>query len=137
MCVCVRESVCVCIQAQYAPDLPAVGVLRLLRIFRILKLFQRLSSLRIIINALLASIMPVMNAFVVLFLITAIYAVVATMFFYKYDTVQFGKFSSSLYTMFQVHVNVHSRMCSLTSPRTCSLTKFSSSFYTHVSGVHW
>lgn len=88
--------------AQYNPDLPAVGVLRLLRVLRVLKLFQRLSSLRVIINALLKSILPVANAFVVLFLVTAIYAVVATMFFYKYDNVQFGKFSASLYTMFQV-----------------------------------
>jgi hypothetical protein len=37
----------------------------------------------VIINALLSSILPVVNAFVVLFLVTAIYAVVATMFFYK------------------------------------------------------
>ena len=88
--------------ALYNPSLPAVGVLRLLRVLRVLKLFQRLSSLRVIINALLKSILPVLNAFVVLFLVTAIYAVVATMFFYKYDNTQFGKFSTSLYTMFQV-----------------------------------
>ena len=44
-------------------------MLRLLRVLRVLKLFQRLSSLRVIINALFKSIVPVANAFVVLILV--------------------------------------------------------------------
>ena len=56
--------------AQYSPDIPGVGVLRLLRVLRVLKLFQRLKSLRIIINALLQSIVPVANAFLVLILVS-------------------------------------------------------------------
>ena len=44
-------------------------MLRLLRVLRVLKLFQRLSSLRVIINSLLKSILPVANAFLVLFLV--------------------------------------------------------------------
>jgi hypothetical protein len=79
--------------------------------------------------------MPVMNAFVVLLLITAIYAVVATMFFYKYDNVQFGKFSASLYTMFQVC------MCLVECFLLLVLKRFSHKFFRvvvhHVSGVHW
>uniref|UniRef100_A0A7S0EEW1 Ion transport domain-containing protein n=1 Tax=Hanusia phi TaxID=3032 RepID=A0A7S0EEW1_9CRYP len=84
------------------PNVPGVSVLRLFRVFRVLRLFHRLSSLRIIINAVTASILPVANAFVVLLLITAIYAVLACMLFKSRDEVLFGKFSSALFSMFQV-----------------------------------
>jgi hypothetical protein len=56
--------------AQYYPTIPGVGVLRLLRVLRVLKLFQRLRSLRVIIHALIKSIVPVANAFLVLILVS-------------------------------------------------------------------
>lgn len=42
-----------------------------------LRVFRRLASLRRIINALSSSVLPMLNAFTVLFLITAIYAILA------------------------------------------------------------
>ncbi|EKX32572.1 hypothetical protein GUITHDRAFT_148525 [Guillardia theta CCMP2712] len=46
--------------------------------------------------------MTVANAFVVLLLITAIYAVLACMLFKSRDEVLFGKFSAAFFSMFQV-----------------------------------
>jgi hypothetical protein len=83
-------------------DLPGISILRLLRVFRVLRLFPRLKSLRMIINALTAAILPCANAFMVLLLFTCIYAVVAVTLFKDADPVQFGNFSASVYSMFQV-----------------------------------
>lgn len=51
------------------PAIPAVNVLRLVRIFRIFRLFQWFRSLKIIINAVTAAILPVFSSFIVLFLV--------------------------------------------------------------------
>ena len=82
-------------------SLPAVNVLRLVRVFKMVRLFQQLQSLRILINALTRSIIPVMNAFAILLLVSSIYAVVATDLF-SVDADNFGNFFRSLYTLFQV-----------------------------------
>jgi voltage-gated sodium channel len=55
------------------PALPGISVLRLLRVFKMIRLFQQLQSLRVLINALSTSVLPVLNAFVVLLLVTSIY----------------------------------------------------------------
>ena len=49
-----------------------VTVLRLMRAFRVVRLFGRLHALRKIITALSASIVPMMNAFLILFIIASI-----------------------------------------------------------------
>ena len=60
---------------------PGISILRLLRVFRVLRLFPRLKSLRVIINAMTAAIVPCMNAVMVLVLFTCIYAVIAVSLF--------------------------------------------------------
>ena len=83
-------------------DLPAINVLRLIRVFKILRLFRKLTSLRILITALVSSIIPVLNSMVILMLFTSMYAIVATDLFHSRCDEFFGDFSRSLYTLFQV-----------------------------------
>lgn len=52
--------------------LPAINVLRLIRVFKMMRLFTKLKSLRMLINALAASVIPVINSFMILMLITSI-----------------------------------------------------------------
>lgn len=71
------------------------------------RIFRWNKSLRHIVNALTASIFPVVNSLVIFFLFTCIYSVLATRLFgqsngdigYEY----FGLFSSSVFTMIQVN----------------------------------
>ena len=84
------------------PGLPAVNVLRLVRVFKMVRLFRKLTALRILIHALAASVVPVLYSFVILLLVTSVYAVLATEFFASQDSVNFGTFALSLYTLFQV-----------------------------------
>jgi len=51
-------------------NMPGVKSLRILRAFRVMRLFGRLQSLRQIIAALTQSIIPVLNAFLIMMLIT-------------------------------------------------------------------
>lgn len=83
-------------------DLPAIEVLRLVRVFKILRLFRKLTSLRILITALVSSIIPVLNSMVILMLFTSMYAIVATDLFHAQSDEFFGDFGRSLYTLFQV-----------------------------------
>ena len=83
-------------------DVPAINVLRVMRVFKILRLFRRLQSLRILITALVDSVIPVMNSMVILLLFTSMYAVVATDLFHEYSDEFFGTFGASLFTLFQV-----------------------------------
>ena len=88
--------------------MPAVNVLRLIRVFKMVRLFRRLMALRELINALSSSVVPVLYSFVILILISSIYAVLATDLFRprgEHDTEtsrMFSTFSSSLFTLFQV-----------------------------------
>ncbi len=52
-------------------DLP-VSILRLMRAFRVIRIFGRVKALRNIITALTTSILPVLNAFVILLVIASI-----------------------------------------------------------------
>ncbi|EKX49828.1 hypothetical protein GUITHDRAFT_104223 [Guillardia theta CCMP2712] len=83
-------------------ELPGVNVLRLMRAFRVMRLFGRLASLRLIINSLCSSIVPVLNAFLIMLLITSIYAILAVNFFGSTSPEYFGTFTAALLTMFQV-----------------------------------
>ena len=56
--------------ALIAGDMPGVNTLRLMRAFRVVRLFGRLESLRQIIDALSASMLPVGNALLIMLLIT-------------------------------------------------------------------
>jgi hypothetical protein len=122
------------------PSLPAVNVLRLVRVFKMVRLFRKAERLRILINALSSSIVPVLYrcrkrallkspisgkraltksltenlgslfrnglvpmlcSFAILLLVSSIYAVLATEFF-SMDQQNFGTFSLSIYSLFQV-----------------------------------
>jgi hypothetical protein len=52
-------------------DIP-VSILRLMRAFRIIRMFGRIKTLRNIVGALTASILPVLNAFVILLVFASI-----------------------------------------------------------------
>ena len=99
-----RRHSCVCI----VQGMPAVNVLRLIRVFKMVRLFRKLTALRVLINALSSSVVPVLYSFVILILISSIYSVLATDLFrpqgeYKSETsFMFSTFSSSLFTLFQV-----------------------------------
>uniref|UniRef100_A0A6U4UL80 EF-hand domain-containing protein n=1 Tax=Hemiselmis andersenii TaxID=464988 RepID=A0A6U4UL80_HEMAN len=83
-------------------DASDVNVLRLLRPLRVVRLLGRLRSLRLIINACTRSLIPVSNAFLVTFLITAIYSILGVSFFDRLAPEFFGRFSLALFTMFQI-----------------------------------
>ena len=51
-----------------------VTVVRLLRVFRVVRLFGRLRALRKMVSALSASVVPMANAFFILFIIASICA---------------------------------------------------------------
>ena len=49
-----------------------IAVLRLSRAFRVIRLFGRLRALKKIVSALSASIVPMLNAFLILFVVLSI-----------------------------------------------------------------
>mmetsp|Transcript_5690 Transcript_5690/g.18314 ORF Transcript_5690/g.18314 Transcript_5690/m.18314 type:complete len:439 (-) Transcript_5690:2197-3513(-) len=75
-------------------------LLRTLRLFRIIRLFRKLRVLRTIITAILASLPIVFNAFVLLWLVAMIYAVVGQNLFSFRSPKYFGQFDMALYTVF-------------------------------------
>lgn len=83
-------------------SVPGLGVLRVMRAFRIMRLFGRLSSLRDIMKALMCSWMPVVNAMMIVFFTTAVYAILANEFFADMAPFHFETFSRSFFTMFTV-----------------------------------
>jgi hypothetical protein len=83
-------------------DMPGVSTLRLMRAFRVMRLFGRLQSLRQIIEALTASMIPVGNALLIMLLITSIYAILAVNFYADRSPEFFGSFSKALFSLFQV-----------------------------------
>lgn len=94
--------VVISVMAEFIPRAPALSLLRLVRIFRVVRIFRWLRSLRQIIDALLSAVVPVLNSFVVLLIVTCIYAVLATELLRKRSHEFFGTFSSSLFSMFQI-----------------------------------
>ena len=67
-----------------------------------MRLFGRLQSLRQIISSLTTSILPVLNAFLIMLLVTSIYAILGVNFFSENFPESFGTFSRALFSMFQV-----------------------------------
>eukprot|EP00960_Hanusia_phi_P048655 759075-Hanusia_phi.AAC.3 len=91
--------VCVTLMTQLSSGVPSLKPLRLIRVFRIAKIFRRLTSLNKIVNALASALVPVGNSFLILFLVTCIWAALATHLFRSRSEVFFGKFSASLFTV--------------------------------------
>ena len=83
-------------------SIPGAKVFRLLRLGRVLRVFTAFEGLQKLVSAISAALIPVCNAFLMLFIIIAVYAVLGTNFFRKRNPDYFGQFSVSLYTMFQI-----------------------------------
>jgi hypothetical protein len=78
--------------------LGALSVLRIARVLKMVKLFRSLNQLRIMIDALSSAVLPVLNAFVLVALVSSIYAIVGTDLFQDLAPEYFGNFSTSLFT---------------------------------------
>ena len=83
-------------------DGAVMSVFRLLRAFRIIRIFGRLRSIRSIINALAASLIPVMNAFFIMAVVCALYSIIGVTFYDKSAPEDFGNLSRALITMFRI-----------------------------------
>ncbi|EKX41331.1 hypothetical protein GUITHDRAFT_112542 [Guillardia theta CCMP2712] len=88
--------------SEVVQSLPAINSLRLIRIFKMIRIFRMLNSFRVLINALSRSVIPVINAFCILLLVAAIFAIMATDFFGDLNEEFFGSFFKSLFTLFQM-----------------------------------
>ena len=82
--------------------LPGVSMLRLVRAFRVFRLFKRLASLRQIIEALELAIPGVTNAFGILLLVMAIYAIIGVSLFGEAEPKYFGTFARAMLSCFQM-----------------------------------
>jgi uncharacterized membrane protein YcfT len=72
-------------------DLPAISVLRLFGVLKMVRLFRSMTQLRIMIDALYSAILPVANAFMLLLLLSTIYAIVGTDLFKDLAPEYFGR----------------------------------------------
>lgn len=88
------------------PDMPAVNSIRAVRVLRAVRLLRKSKSLAPIVHALFASILPVLNSFILLGLVTAIYASMAVGLFGDAEPLMFGKLSAAMFSMFQVCTGV-------------------------------
>jgi voltage-gated sodium channel len=95
-------SVCNVIVTASGGELPNAKLLRLLRLGRAVKLFKTLKELNRLITSVSKAVLPVCNAFLILFIIAAIYAILGTNFFGEQSPEFFLNFKTSLFTMFQV-----------------------------------
>ena len=84
--------------------LPGLSVLRLFRLFKMVKMvkvFQRLSSLRIILAAISNSLKPVAESMLIILLVGSVYSILATQLFEHVSPARFGSFGRSAFTLFQ------------------------------------
>lgn len=102
---------------------PAFALLRMMRAFRVFRLFKRVHSLNKIIVAIVHAVPGVANAFLILFIVMSIYAILAVEFYkeaaddcntpggdirfrttrgFCYGSEYFGTFGKSLFSFFQV-----------------------------------
>ena len=95
-------SVCNIIVTASGGEIPNAKLLRLLRLGRAVKLFKTLKDLNRLITSVSKAVVPVCNAFLILFIIAAIYAILGTNFFSEQSPEFFLNFKTSLFTMFQV-----------------------------------
>ena len=83
-------------------DPAPIIVFRLMRAFRILRIFGRIKSIRIIINALSASLLPVMNAFIIMAIMLCLYSIMAVALFADIAPQAFGNLSRSVISLFRI-----------------------------------
>ena len=80
----------------------AISVFRLMRAFRVLRIFGRLRSIRSIINALTASMIPVLNAFFIMAVVICLYSILGVSFFADSAPEDFGNLSRAIISMFRI-----------------------------------
>ena len=83
-------------------SLPGMNVVRLFRCLRMVRLFRANKELRVLLNALVSSMVPVLYSFLLFLLVISMFAVVATDFFGVLDPEEFGRFFDSLFSLFQI-----------------------------------
>ena len=83
-------------------ELPNAKLLRLLRVGRVVRLFSSLKDLQRILAAVASAVLPVCNAFLVLLVVSAIYAIIGANWFHATAPEYFENFHTALFTMFQV-----------------------------------
>ena len=81
---------------------PQIKMIRIIKIVRVIRVFRSLKAANRIVSAMLQGIIPVLNAFIILIVVTAIYAVLGTHLFHLKSPEYFGNFSKSLFSMMQV-----------------------------------
>ena len=75
---------------------------RMLRALRVVRLVKQMQNLRIIVNAVVASIIPVAWAFMVCFMVVAVYAIMGQSFFGDEFPQYYDTLGQSLFTLFSV-----------------------------------
>ena len=81
---------------------PNLSILRTVRCLRIIRLFSRMKSIRVMVQALGATLVPVLNTVVIFFVVLCLYAVLGTRLFNRQHPTHFASFTSSFLTMMQV-----------------------------------
>lgn len=94
--------VLVSIMSLAAPNIPGGSTLKLTRTFRVFRLFKRIRSMRRIMASLIHALPAMANAYVLLTLLTAIYAILGVNFFKNVSEERFGSFFSSMFTLWQI-----------------------------------
>jgi len=82
-------------------NVPAFHPLRAIRVIRVIRLLGKEGSLKQITQAMIESIVPVLNSLVLLGLVTCIFATMGVGFFGNQEPILFGTFSASFFSMFQ------------------------------------
>jgi hypothetical protein len=85
-----------------AMPLTILRFFRVVRILRVLKIFIRLPELKRIISALTRSLIPMLNAFLIVLVVMAIYAIIGVTYFRDDAPDEFGKFDRAFVSMFRI-----------------------------------
>ena len=92
------------------PDLPGGSTLKLMRTFRVFRLFKRIPSLKHLVTSIFAAIPAMANAYVLMTILTSIYAILCVRFFGTCEgpgcepvaADLFGDFFGAMFTLWQV-----------------------------------
>lgn len=87
------------------PDLPGGSTLKLMRTFRVFRLFKRIPSLKHLVTSLFKAIPAMANAYVLMTILTSIYAILCVKFFGALGGEHeelFGDFFGAMFTLWQV-----------------------------------
>ena len=95
--------VCVSFVSLAVEQTPFFGMLRLVRVCKLIRLIkEQVSALHAILIALAVSIVPVLYSFLIVFVVTSLYAVICTKFFGFDHFNHFGTFTRSIFSLYQI-----------------------------------